>query len=234
VTVTDPDGIAIGHGCATAGRPGRLARPPGGPPPPPVALPARINLTIAATRLIQRRAETELGPPGSSHPPPPVGPQTTGPPGPPRTGWALAPQSHSGAKRHPGDPEWCRGWTLTLPSGLEYSVDLAPVPTYDCDHRNESQAYKPNDTLRHLVQIRDHTCTFPPCSRHARESDFEHAVPYDQGGRTCGCNAGARSRKCHRVKQSPGWDVTQPKPGWHQWTTPRGRSYTQGPKRYPF
>jgi hypothetical protein len=35
------------------------------------------------------------------------------------------------------------------------------------------------------------------------------------------------------VKQSPGWEVTQPKPGWHQWQTPSGRIYVQGPKRYP-
>jgi hypothetical protein len=107
------------------------------------------------------------------------------------------------------------------------------MPTYDCDHRNESHGYQPNGKLRHLVQVRDYTCTFPPCNRHARDSDFEHAVPYDKGGRTCACNAGARSRKCHRVKQAPGWKVTQPRPGWHQWTTPRGRTYTQGPKRYP-
>jgi hypothetical protein len=86
-------------------------------------------------------------------------------------------------------------------------VRLGPVPAFECDHRNESHAYQPNGTLRHLVQVRDGTCTFPPCSRHARESDFEHAVPYDQGGRTCACNAGARSRRCHRVKQSPGWNV---------------------------
>jgi hypothetical protein len=39
--------------------------------------------------------------------------------------------------------------------------------------------------------------------------------------------------ECYRVKQSRGWNVTQPKPGWHQWTTPRGRTYTQGPRRYP-
>ena len=145
------------------------------------------------------------------------------------TGWAFA---RRGAGP-PGDPDWCGIWSLTLPSGLEFSVDLAPVPTFDCDHRNESHAYQPNATLRHLVQIRDYSCTFPPCSRHARESDFEHAVPYDQGGRTCACNAGARSRKCHRIKQSPGWSVTQPRPGWHEWKTPRGRTYTQGPKRYP-
>jgi hypothetical protein len=58
-------------------------------------------------------------------------------------------------------------------------------------------------------------------------------VPYDQGGKTCACNAGARSRACHQVKQSPGWKVTQPKPGWHQWETPSGRTYTQEPNRYP-
>ena len=68
---------------------------------------------------------------------------------------------------------------------------------------------------------------------HARDSDFEHAVPYDQGGKTCACNAGARSRACHQVKQSPGWNVTQPKPGWHRWQTPAGRVYVQEPKRYP-
>jgi hypothetical protein len=40
--------------------------------------------------------------------------------------------------------------------------------------------YQPSAALRHLVQIRDGTCTFPGCSRHARESDFEHAIPYHQ------------------------------------------------------
>jgi hypothetical protein len=64
-------------------------------------------------------------------------------------------------------------------------------------------------------------------------ADFEHATPYHKGGLTCACNVGARSRQCHRVKQSKGWNVTQPRPGWHQWETPTGRVYTQGPKRYP-
>jgi Domain of unknown function (DUF222) len=222
VTVTDADGIAIGHGCAKSGR---LGRPPGGSAPPLVALPARVNLTITAARLAELRANPETGPAGTGPPRPPQ----TGPPGQSGTGWAFA---RRGAGP-PGDPDWCGSWALTLPTGLECTVSLEPVPTYDCDHRNQSHAYKPNATLRHLVQIRDWTCTFPPCSRHARDSDFEHAVPYDQGGRTCACNAGARSRRCHRVKQTPGWHVSQPKPGWHQWTTPRGRTYTQGPKQYP-
>ena len=244
LTVTDPQGIAIGHGCAT---PARHAQPPDGPAPPLVELPARINLTISATCLAELRAQPDIGAHGMPRQPRPPGSPRT--PGQWRTGWALAPRDTPGtsraaarapgtsvarkSQRPPGEPTWCAAWTLTLPSGLEFTTNLEPVPTFDCDHRNESHSYKPNATLRHLVQIRDHTCTFPTCNRHARDSDFEHAVPYDQGGRTCACNAGARSRRCHRVKQSPNWNVTQPRPGWHQWTTPRGWTYTQGPKRYP-
>jgi hypothetical protein len=133
----------------------------------------------------------------------------------------------------PGPPGGYGTWTLTLPGGQELDVRLLPIPVTDCDHRYESHGYQPSDLLRHLVQVRDGVCTFPCCSRHARESDFEHAIPYEKGGRTCACNAGARSRRCHKVKQSNGWSVTQSRPGWHQWTTPSGRTYTQGPMRYP-
>jgi hypothetical protein len=111
-------------------------------------------------------------------------------------------------------------------------VRFDAVPTHDCDHRHQVNTYQPSNKLRRLVQIRDHECTFPPCSRPAHESDFEHAIPYHKGGKTDACNAGARSRRCHQVKQMAGWKVTQPKPGWHVWTTPSGRSYVQEPWRY--
>jgi hypothetical protein len=222
ITVTDPEGIAIGHGCARSGK-----RAGATPASQLVALPARINLTITAgclTRLLA--GAVSLG----------------------TAGWALAAADthhRPGSPSPPGDPDrpdspcppgdtnWCGSWVLTLPGGLEFAVRLEPVPTFQCDHRHESNGYEPNDKLRHLVQIRDYLCTFPPCSRHARESDFEHGRPFGKGGRTCACNAGARSRRCHRIKQSPGWNVTQPRPGWHEWTTPSGRIYTQAPYRYP-
>ncbi len=209
VTVTDPDGIAIGHGCARAAR--RDKRPVGGDHSRTVALPARLNLTITAARLAELAELTG----------------TTGPPD--RGSWIFTRGTDTGAD----PPDGYGTWTLTLPNGRSLIMGLRPVPTFECDHRYESHAYQPNDTLRHLVQVRDGDCTFPTCSRPARESDFEHATPYDKGGRTCACNAGARSRGCHRVKQSPGWNVTQPTPGWHQWITPSGRTYVQGPKRYP-
>jgi hypothetical protein len=211
VTVTDSRGRAIGHGCLKPGR--RAALLPGAPAPPLTGLPARVNLTITATRLSQLADLAEKSRPA--------------------TGWAFTPPGAPDLHGPPGDPDWCGTWALTLPTGLECTVRLEPVPTHHCDHRRESHAYEPNDALRHLVQVRDYECTFPTCSRHAKESDFEHAIPYHKGGRTCGCNAGARSRRCHQVKQSAGWKVTQPKPGWHRWQTPSGRVYTQEPNRYP-
>ncbi|MGH3206348.1 MAG: hypothetical protein ACRDNO_01165, partial [Trebonia sp.] len=216
VTVTDPDGVAIGHGCARAARRRRFPPPtshssraePARPVPSDGAagLPARLNLTITAEDLARLVS-------------------TTGPPG--RTPWGFTRDDD------PGPPDGYGSWTVALPNGRNLAVALRTMPTFACDHRYESHAYQPNDALRHLVQVRDGECTFPPCSRHARESDFEHATPYDKGGRTCACNAGARSRACHQVKQSPGWRVTQPTPGWHHWETPSGRAYVQGPKRYP-
>jgi hypothetical protein len=135
----------------------------------------------------------------------------------------------------PGDWALTRNkgtWVLALPGGQHLTVRLDVVPTYSCDHRYQVSSYLPGDRLRRLIQVRDHTCTWPPCSRAARDSDFEHAVAYEKGGITDACNAGARSRRCHQVKQMPGWSVTQPKPGWHVWTSPTGRTYTQEPWRY--
>jgi hypothetical protein len=201
VTVIDSDGIAIGHGCAKPARKtGSRANAPG------ASLPARVNLTIPASRL-------------------PDLVRAAGPPG--RASWSFIRSGDT------GPPGGFGCWILRGPGRLELAVRLDPMPTFECDHRYQSHAYQPNDTLRHLVQVRDYECTFPQCSRHARDSDFEHAQPYHLGGLTCACNAGARSRQCHRVKQSAGWTVTQPRPGWHQWETPAGRVYTQGPKRYP-
>ena len=154
VTVTSPEGYAIGHGCA---RPARTPRP-AGPAASPVALPARLNLTIPAAAL--------PGLPGrlASH---------TGP-------WSFTPRTPRGS---PGTPDGFGTWTLVLPGGRELTVLLDPVPVFECDHQYETHGYEPSDRLRHLVQIRDGTCTFPPCNRHARESDFEHARPTTKAGK---------------------------------------------------
>ncbi|HEY0933642.1 MAG TPA: hypothetical protein VGD91_07865 [Trebonia sp.] len=207
VTVTSPEGYAIGHGCARACRVRRENRGPA-TDAALAELPARLNLTVPAAAL--GALANQVGP------------------------WAFLPRGSPDLPQSPFPPDGYGSWTLTLPGGRRFAVRLDLVPTFECDHRYETHGYQPGDKLRHLVQVRDGTCTFPSCDRHARNSDFEHATPYDKGGKTCTCNAGARSRACHRVKQSPGWSVTQPKPGWHQWETPSGRVYLQEPKRYTF
>ena len=199
--------ITDDHGHAVGhglARPRRGKRQQPQPPGPGFcALPARVNITVTQTLLRQLAAQPRSGaPPGD---------------------WQLAPRTAGAADG---------AWALTLAGGRELTVRFDVVPTHDCDHQHQVNAYEPGEKLRRLVQVRDHECTFPPCSRPAHQSDFEHAIPYHKGGKTDACNAGARSRRCHQVKQSPGWTVSQPKPGWHVWTTPTGRAYTQEPWRY--
>jgi hypothetical protein len=134
----------------------------------------------------------------------------------------------------PGPPGGYGAWRLgTGRDGPPLTVDIEPVPVTNCDHRHETTAYEPGDRLRHLVEIRDGECTWPPCRRAARRSDFEHAIPWQQGGRTCACNAGARCRHHHHQKVAAGWRLDQQVPGYHTWTTPSGRQYTSGPATYP-
>jgi hypothetical protein len=206
VTVTDQDGHAVGHGCCRPAKPAKTAWP--------------------------AKSGTQPAGPAPPGPAPPADRATFTPrDGRPHPGW------HSGSRsgcHSVGPPGGLGSWTLTLPgTGTPFTVDLKPVPTHACDHAYQSAGHDPSDWLRHVVQVRDGKCSFPACGRHARESDFEHATPHQDGGKTCACNCHACSRACHQVKQRPGWSVTSPRPGWHQWMTPSGRTYTQGPWQYP-
>src|SRR5262249_11678804 len=145
VTVTDPDGIAVGHGCARPARTNKRTRKTAGGTGP-----ALFGRTGRAYPMPHR---ANLPPAGNRASPPD------------RTPWALTPAGARGPHGGHG------AWVLTLPGGRHLTLQLGPVPVTGCDHRHQSHAYQPGDTLRHLVEIRDGTCTFPPCSRHARHCD---------------------------------------------------------------
>jgi hypothetical protein len=209
ITIVDDHGYAAAHGTALPKRP-RRGKPPRQPQDrASPALPARINITITQARLAELAKQAAKPRPGA-------------PPG----DWHLAAQDAGSQADRYGT------WTLTLPGGRQLAVRLDAVPVHDCDHSYQTDSYQPGRTLRRIVAVRDRECTFPTCSRPAKESDFEHAIPFHKGGRTCACNAGARSRRCHQVKQAAGWSVAQPRPGLHVWTTPTGRTYVQEPWRY--
>ncbi len=209
VTVTDQEGHATGHGCAQ---------------------------TIRKTG---RRSEPGPNRPGPANTPGPDGSRPSGAPGPTRPGPSSTPgPTRSGPLTFTRDqghglPGGYGRWRLRPGGDRDLLVDLEPLAVTDCDHRHESAGYQPSGTLRHLVQIRDAECTWPPCRRAARRCDFEHAIPWDQGGRTCSCNGGPRCRHHHHAKQAHGWKLEQNQPGYHTWTTPAGRTYTTGPTEYP-
>ncbi|HEY7432663.1 MAG TPA: DUF222 domain-containing protein [Streptosporangiaceae bacterium] len=120
------------------------------------------------------------------------------------------------------------GW-----DGSAWNFAITPLPGSPCDHLRETTAYQASPGLRHVLEIRHATCTYPGCRRAAERCDLDHAVPYDRGGRTCTCNLGPRCRRHHKAKQTPGWRLVQTSPGDVTWTTPSGRSYTTRATQYP-
>jgi hypothetical protein len=132
----------------------------------------------------------------------------------------LSPAALTGAAGGPG-------------AGRDLVFVLEPLAG-PCDHRHQAAGHDPGVMLRHLTGILNGTCTFPPCRRPESQSDYEHSLPYDQGGRTCLCEAGPVCRRNHRDKQSPGWHLEDAGArGWFRWTTPSGRSYLSRPTQYP-
>jgi hypothetical protein len=91
-----------------------------------------------------------------------------------------------------GPPGGFGTWRLATgtPGRRELIVALGPVAIDDCDHRHEAQGHDPGVMLRHLAQVRHARCTGPGCRRPASRCDFDHNVPFGQGGRTCLCNGG--------------------------------------------
>ncbi len=112
-------------------------------------------------------------------------------------------------------------------------VKVAPLEVGACGHRHQSLAYRPPPLLRHLIGVRQRTCSFPGCRRPAHRCDQDHTLAFDQGGITCECNLAPLCRRHHRAKQSHGWRLEQPQPGVMVWTTPSGRSHVTGPTTYP-
>jgi hypothetical protein len=188
---------------------------------------------------------------GCGRPPPrpprrdPAPPVTTARDGPARRDAAPpAPPVRVGPLYIPGDDHGPPGRYGTVrlelpgsrpdPGGKQELVFALEALAGPCDHRHQAAGHDPGVTLKHLTGILNATCTFPPCRRPESQSDYEHSLPYEKGGRTCLCQAGPVCRANHRDKQSPGWHLEDAGArGWFRWTTPSGRSYLSRPTQYP-
>jgi hypothetical protein len=159
--------------------------------------------------------------------------------GKPGTGRTVRDGPASGGGPDPPGPDTIRlniaaltGTTATTTTGdLVFELENLAGP---CDHKFEAKGHDPGVKLRHLTGILNACCTFQTCRRPHETSDYEHSTPYEQGGRTCLCEAGPVCRHDHRAKQAPGWHLEPGENrGWFRWTTPSGRTYLSRPTQYP-
>lgn len=96
--------------------------------------------------------------------------------------------------------------------------------------------YRPPAHLAGLVLTRDMTCQFPGCRVPAHRCDIDHGTAHDPtrgAGPTSDTNLGAKCRRHHQIKQTPGWSVTHHADGGTTWVTPSGHRYHSKPPPLP-
>ncbi|WP_182376884.1 HNH endonuclease signature motif containing protein [Nocardioides sp. WS12] len=115
--------------------------------------------------------------------------------------------------------EWLRArdTTIIVRPVIDLS-DCVPVDSYEIP-----------DRIRRRVELRDHTCRFPWCSRPAAKCDLDHVVPHNKGGPTCTCNLAPGCRRHHRAKTFSNWRYTVILPGHYLWISPKGHHFLVGP-----
>jgi Domain of unknown function (DUF222) len=153
----------------------------------------------------------------------PWDPQATGPPpGQASPEHASPPPSGTPA---PAQLDQLRQVMRRLKAGFE------PIASGTCDHRHREDGYRPSRALGDLVRARNATCPAPGCGASSAHCDLDHTRAWPDGD-TDECNLGPPCRHHHRLKQAPGWELTQPAPGVFRWKTPSGRVYDTGPTKY--
>ena len=87
------------------------------------------------------------------------------------------------------------------------------------------ETYEPPQDLQDFLIARDRTCRFPGCRQPAHLADLDHAIPWEEGGRTSADNLGALCRRHHNLKTHGGWKVINQANGACTWISPTGQEY---------
>ena len=85
--------------------------------------------------------------------------------------------------------------------------------------------YRPAQRLRDFVSARDDVCAFPTCNQPGYRCEYDHIVPFADGGRTRRDNLALTCRRHNRVKARTGWRYRHNPDGSFTWTTATGHSY---------
>ncbi|MFL6106564.1 MAG: HNH endonuclease signature motif containing protein [Marmoricola sp.] len=110
--------------------------------------------------------------------------------------------------------EWCRT------AGV---VTVRPV--LDLNEELTASGYRPTETQREQVALRDRWCPFPYCECSARYGDKDHIEEFDPGGppgQTTSSNLAGPCRTHHRVKTFSDWSYTRVGADAYLWRSPHG------------
>jgi hypothetical protein len=102
---------------------------------------------------------------------------------------------------------------------------LTVLPVVDLNDHHAVDSYEIPNRLASVIDLRDHTCVFPWCTRPARRCDHDHTVEHSVGGQTCSCNIAPLCRRHHRMKTHTAWGYTTVEPGVYLWRSPHGYSF---------
>lgn len=86
-------------------------------------------------------------------------------------------------------------------------------------------AYQPPQPLIDFIVARDRRCRFPGCRQPARVCDIDHAIPWEEGGKTSKENLGLLCRRHHRMKTHGGWKLVSYADGSCEWSSPTGNVF---------
>ena len=92
-------------------------------------------------------------------------------------------------------------------------------------------SYEPPQALIDFVVARDRRCRFPGCRQPARVCDIDHAIPWEEGGKTSKENLGLLCRRHHRMKTHGGWKLVSYADGSCEWTSPEGKVFKVDARR---
>jgi len=91
--------------------------------------------------------------------------------------------------------------------------------------------YEPPQALVDFIVARDRRCRFPGCRQPARVCDIDHAIPWEEGGKTSHENLGLLCRRHHRMKTHGGWKLLSHADGSCEWTSPEGKVFRVDARR---
>jgi hypothetical protein len=93
-------------------------------------------------------------------------------------------------------------------------------------------SYRVPQDLKNWLQVRDVTCRFPGCSRHAARCEIDHTRDWAHDGQTRHDNLAHLCKSHHILKHKTDWQVAQARDGTGNltWTSPAGRNYTTEPE----